>query len=62
MMSFELRAIPVILFYGLTLFVILSVAPRLTTTLQTPAPWWRNVKFWASFVAVVQIVVYALFS
>lgn len=62
MMPIELRAIPVILLYGLSLLVILYVSPRLSTTLRARAPWWRNVRFWASFVAVVQIIVYALFS
>ncbi len=62
MMPIELRALPVILLYGLTLVVILYISPRLTSTLRAGAPWWRNVRFWASFVAVVQIIVYALFS
>ena len=29
---------------------------------QAKAPWWRDVRLWASFVAVAQIVVYALLS
>lgn len=58
----EPEALLVMSLYGLTLYVILYVSPRLTDTLKVSAPWWRNVKFWASFVAVTQIIVYALFS
>lgn len=61
-MSFEPRALTVMTLYGLTLFVILYVSPRLSPALRVKTPWWRNVKFWASLVATVQIVVYALFS
>jgi hypothetical protein len=42
--------------------VILVVAPRLTPALRVKTPWYRNVRFWASFVAITQIIVYALFS
>ena len=55
-------ALVVIAFYGLALYVILIVAPRLTESLRVPVPWYRNVRFWASFVAITQIVVYALFG
>ncbi len=48
--------------YALTLYVILRVSPRLSPALRVSTPWWRNVRFWASFVAVSQIIVYALFS
>jgi len=61
-MSIEPGAILVILLYGLALYVIVVVSPRLTPSLRVNAPWWRNVRFWAAFVAVTQIVVYALFS
>lgn len=61
-MSIEPGAIVVILFYAVALYVILVVSPRLSPALRVPAPWWRNVRFWAAFVAVSQIVVYALFS
>jgi hypothetical protein len=61
-MMFHPRAITVMALYGLALYVILRVSPRLSKTLQVPVPWWRNVRFWASFVAITQIVIYALFS
>jgi hypothetical protein len=62
MMPIKLEALPVVLLYGLALFVILYVAPRISPDLRIRAPWWRSVRFWASFVAITQIVVYALFS
>lgn len=61
-MSIEPGAILVILLYCLALYVILVVSPRLSPSLRVHAPWWRSVKFWAAFVAVTQIIVYALFS
>ena len=61
-MSIEPGAIIVILLYVLALYVILVVSPRLSPALRVRAPWWRSVRFWAAFVAVTQIVVYALFS
>ena len=61
-MPIEPGAALVILLYGLALYVIVAVAPRLTPSLGAPMPWWKNVRFWAAFVAVTQIVVYALFS
>jgi hypothetical protein len=49
--------------YGLCLFVIWYVSPRLPGIDEgRPGPWWRNVRVWASLVATAQIVVYALFS
>ncbi|MGH9370162.1 MAG: hypothetical protein ACRD15_01380 [Vicinamibacterales bacterium] len=62
MMPIEPGAFLVILLYGLALYVILYVSPRLSGELRVRAPWWRSVTFWASFVAVTQILVYALFS
>ena len=61
-MSIEPGAMLVMLLYGVALYVILVVSPRLSPALRVPAPWWRSVKFWAAFVGVTQIVVYALFS
>lgn len=62
MMPTKPGALLVILLYGLALYVILYVAPRLSEELRVRAPWWRSVRFWASFVAVSQILAYALFS
>ncbi|MCC6163958.1 MAG: hypothetical protein IT182_11485 [Acidobacteria bacterium] len=62
MMPIEPGALLVIAFYALALYVILVVAPRLTPSLREPTPWYSNVRFWASFVAVTQMIVYALFS
>ena len=61
-MPIEPGAVLVILLYALALYVILVVSRRLSPALRVPAPWWRNVRFWAAFVAITQIVVYALFS
>jgi hypothetical protein len=61
-MLIEPGAILVILLYCLALYVILVVSPRLNASLRVREPWWKSVKFWAAFVAVTQIVVYALFS
>jgi cyanate permease len=61
-MAIEPGALLVMACYGLALYVILVVAPRLSPSLRDEVPWYRNVRFWASFVAVTQIVVYALFS
>jgi hypothetical protein len=61
-MMIDPGALLVISFYGLALYVILVVAPRLTDALRVKTPWYRNVRFWASFVAITQIIVYALFG
>jgi hypothetical protein len=61
-MPIEPGALLVIAFYGLALYVILVVSPRLSASLRAAVPWYRNVRFWATFVAVTQILVYALFS
>lgn len=62
MMPIEPGALLVISFYCLALYVILVVAPRLSPDLRVPTPWYRNVRVWASFVAITQMIVYALFS
>jgi hypothetical protein len=62
MMSLEPGAVLVIFMYVGSLFVILHLSPRLTEPDPEPKPFWRNVRFWASFVALVQIVVYAVWS
>jgi hypothetical protein len=58
----EPGAMVVILLYAVALYVIVVVSPRLSPALRVPAPWWRSVRFWAAFVAVTQMFVYALFS
>ena len=61
-MTIHPGAIVVILLYALAFYVVVVLSPRLSPSLREKAPWWRNVRFWAAFVAVTQIVVYALFS
>jgi hypothetical protein len=58
----EPGALLVMSLYGLALYVILVVAPRLSHAFDVRKPWYRDVRFWASFVAITQIVVYALFG
>lgn len=48
--------------YGVALYVILVVEPRLSGASRETGPWYRNVRFWASFVAIVQIVTYVLLN
>jgi hypothetical protein len=56
-------ALVVILLYGMALVVVLWISPRLSSPSAAPAPpFWRNVRFWAAFVAVAQILVYALWG
>lgn len=61
-MPVEAGALLVIGLYGFALYVILVIAPRLSPDLRARTPWYRDVRLWASFVAVVQMIVYALFS
>lgn len=62
-MPSEIGTLVVIALYGLCLFVIWHVSPRLPGADRFPAvPWWRSPRVWASFVAVAQIIVYAVFS
>lgn len=60
-MSIDPGALTVILLYGLSLAVVLFVSPRLAEPAEPP-PWWRSVRVWASFVAAVQMVVYAVWG
>jgi hypothetical protein len=56
-------ALIVIALYGMCLYVIWYVSPRLPGAESEPRnPWWRSTRFWASFVAIAQIVTYALFA
>ena len=62
-MPSEIGTIVVIALYGLCLVVIWVISPRLPgAELEVEKPLWRNTRVWASFVAVAQMVVYALFS
>lgn len=64
LMHLDPGALVVILLYLMALVVILWVSPRYseTPTGEAAPPFWRNVRFWASFVAVAQILVYAIFG
>jgi len=55
-------ALVVILAYLAVLAVILFPPKNLRTEEYEDAPWWRNVRFWASVVVVVQIAVYAIWG
>lgn len=56
-------ALIVIALYGMCLYVIWAVSPRLPGAEAEPRrPWWRSTRFWASFVAIVQIITYVLLS
>ncbi len=49
--------------YGLCLFVIWYVSPRLPGAEHMPsASFWRNPRVWASFVALAQMATYAWLS
>jgi hypothetical protein len=60
-MMLDAGALVVMALFALSLYVMLVVSPRLAGG-RDRAPWWRSATFWGCFVAVVQIVVYALFS
>ncbi len=62
MMGIEPGAVVVILLYAAALAVILLVSPKLSAPTAPAAPWWRNVRFWASLIAIVQMVVYAVWG
>ncbi len=60
-MMLDAGALVVIALFGLSLYVMLVVSPRLAGG-RDRTPWWRSSTFWGCFVALAQIVVYALFS
>jgi hypothetical protein len=62
MMGIDPGALVVILLYGAALAVILVVSPKLVAPETAKPPWFRNVRFWASLVAVAQMVVYAIWG
>jgi hypothetical protein len=62
MMGIEPGALVVILLYAAALAVILVVSPKLVAPTAAKTPWFRNLRFWASLVAVAQMVVYAVWG
>lgn len=61
-MSIQPEAFVAIAFYVMCIYVILRVTPRLPGEPTVPTVWYRRASFWGCFVAVAQIVVYALWS
>ena len=57
-----MASLVVVLAFAATLALILFPPRGLGFAEEAPVAWWRNVRFWASFVVVVQMVVYALFG
>lgn len=62
MMPIEPGALVVVLLYAGCVGMILLVSPKLMATAAATPPWWRNVRFWASLVALAQMAVYALWG
>ncbi len=58
----EPGALVVIALYAACLGVIVFVTPKLVTPSEAPRPWWRSPRFWASFVALAQMAVYAVWG
>ena len=56
-----MASLVVIAAYVAVLAVILY-PPKQLETEATDAPWWRNVRFWASVVVAAQIAVYAFWG
>jgi hypothetical protein len=52
----------VIAIYAAVLALVLRLPASFLGEDQAPRPWWRNVRFWAAFVAVVQMGVYAIWG
>lgn len=50
-----------LLFLMVVIWLLLIPARRIGQAAGVP-PWWRNVRFWAIFVAAVQMLVYALWG
>ena len=62
-MPASIGTVIVIALYGLCLYVIWYVSPRLPGAERFPrVPWWRSTRVWASFVAIAQIITYTLLS
>ena len=52
----------VVLIYAAVLALVLLLPPSFLGEDQEPRPWWRNVRFWAAFVAIAQMGVYAIWG
>ena len=59
MLGEVMASLVVIVAYLAVLAVILFPPKQLRAEETKKPPWWRNVRFWASLVIVVQIGVYA---
>ena len=62
MLGAMMESLVVILAYLAALALILFPPRGLGFEDEVPAPWWRNVRVWASFVIVAQIAVYAFWG
>jgi hypothetical protein len=62
MTAIEPGPLLVVLLYAGCLALIWFVFPKLVSPAAAPRPWWRNVRFWASLVAIVQMIVYAVWG
>jgi hypothetical protein len=58
----EPAALVVVLLYGVCLWVILVISPKLLAPSEAYRPFWRSARFWAALVAVVQMAVYAIWG
>lgn len=52
----------VVLVYAAVLALVLLLPASFLGEDRAPRPWWRNVRFWAALVAVVQMGVYAIWG
>ncbi len=55
-------SVVVIVAYLAVLALILFPPKNLRSEGTEHAPWWRNVRFWASVVVVTQVAVYAIWG
>jgi hypothetical protein len=62
MMPIEPGALVVVLLYAGCLAIILFVSPKLGTRSAASLPWWKRVRLWAALVALVQLLVYAVWG
>lgn len=52
----------VVAVYTAVLALVLLLPASFLEEEREPRPWWRSVRFWAAFVAVVQMAVYAIWG